>query len=914
MVTGTVSAQTWNGSVSSDWNNASNWNGGIPGTNSTATIPGNTSFSPVISSTVSIKHLVIGDWNNATSLTVDGGSLTVAENVSLYNYGQLILNSGSILFDKSKNNASFSFAYQGAALTLNGGTFTSDLDISVNGALNGGSTDVTMNGKLTIANGKTATISGGNWTFNDDLIVNGTVDLGNVNFDLYGKLTINSGGIFYAGSGQLDVRGVLDVGDNGTYNGEDAYTIVYNAITAKNSAFIRVNNGTIEFRDNVDLFQTATLEVVGTGTVSITGSGDFKQNGNLLIGDGNLIIGGNVSFQQGGTLDVESGSVSISGDATFAQAGTMNIATGTITIDGDANFNQTGTVNAEDATITISGNLTLGSNGSTFNAGGSTINLEGGTLTNNGTFNPDSSTVNFSGSADQNIVGDISFYNLNVDTDGELNSTGNVIVLNTADIDSSSTVTIDNGNTLEVQGELIDPNGAISAVAPYVRNIQSNSINSVRIEFSSNITSASANTVSNYAVNKGITVASATLQTDAKYVDLVLNQNLIDGVEYTFTFNNIVDAGNGASISSNHTKRYIYKTAVVTPGNGVSNLRTTLISETTTTLNWNNNSSAGAIVIVRMGAPATATPTNNIVYTSNAAFGSGSNISGQQYVVFSGTDSVISISGLTPNREYHATVYTYNGEGSSRIYNAIDAKTVTFVTPFKVEANLLLSGAMNDADSEMNTDLIQNGTLPLSQPFSTEFGYNGTESVTSFPSTDIVDWVLVEIRHANSSLAAYDSTVVAQRAAFILKDGRIVDLDGISSPQFSPSHAGNFVVILYHRNHIPAMSADTLTLDESNVYTINFSQDANAWFDTQSALELSTGEFAAAAGGVEENGTVEVTSTSYNSVWSAKNTTGYTKNDVNLDGEVNALDRAKIFNSRNANVHIPAGVPAAVLP
>lgn len=56
-----ITAQTWTGATSSDWNTASNWSGGVPGSNSTPTIPGNVPNQPVITTSVTVKDIQIGD-------------------------------------------------------------------------------------------------------------------------------------------------------------------------------------------------------------------------------------------------------------------------------------------------------------------------------------------------------------------------------------------------------------------------------------------------------------------------------------------------------------------------------------------------------------------------------------------------------------------------------------------------------------------------------------------------------------------------------------------------------------------------------------------------------------------------------------------------------------------------------------
>jgi len=97
-----------------------------------------------------------------------------------------------------------------------------------------------------------------------------------------------------------------------------------------------------------------------------------------------------------------------------------------------------------------------------------------------------------------------------------------------------------------------------------------------------------------------------------------------------------------------------------------------------------------------------------------------------------------------------------------------------------VKLNVFLEGPF--AANEMSTELNEQGKIPLAQPFnSPPWNWPGLEKVDVLPNDDIVDWVLVDLRDATDpSLATYASTC-GRKAAFLLNDGRIVDLDGESA-------------------------------------------------------------------------------------------------------------------------------------
>ncbi len=125
--------------------------------------------------------------------------------------------------------------------------------------------------------------------------------------------------------------------------------------------------------------------------------------------------------------------------------------------------------------------------------------------------------------------------------------------------------------------------------------------------------------------------------------------------------------------------------------------------------------------------------------------------------------------------------------------------------------------------SEMGTSLNAAGLLPLAQPYNlAPWNYSGTESVTSIPNPDVVDWVLIELRDAADAASATPATRIARQAGFLLKDGSVVGTDGSSIVQFSNSFIQQLFVIVWHRNHLGIMTANGVTAS-GGVYAYDFS-------------------------------------------------------------------------------------------
>lgn len=180
---------------------------------------------------------------------------------------------------------------------------------------------------------------------------------------------------------------------------------------------------------------------------------------------------------------------------------------------------------------------------------------------------------------------------------------------------------------------------------------------------------------------------------------------------------------------------------------------------------------------------------------------------------------------------------TFNQAGS----NQLVANSLTSFSTFTgahggLTANLVayLEGPYSTGSDIMTNTLATSLTLgdrsdntkfPQNQPYNgSPWSYSGTESVTSLPS-GVVDWVLLELRHASSSGNASSTYTLGKRAAFLKTNGSIVDIDGTSPVTFSnlASFTDNLYIIVYHRNHIAILANNAVTRDANQVYTYDYS-------------------------------------------------------------------------------------------
>jgi len=145
----------------------------------------------------------------------------------------------------------------------------------------------------------------------------------------------------------------------------------------------------------------------------------------------------------------------------------------------------------------------------------------------------------------------------------------------------------------------------------------------------------------------------------------------------------------------------------------------------------------------------------------------------------------------------------------------------------------------------MSTQLNSDGLLPFSHPYSNSpFNFSGADRISLVDSNssnipdffennpDIVDWVLVELRTGTSS-----STSVLKKAGFVKNNGDVVGLDG-SSPLLFGVPSGDYYIVVHHRNHLPIMSATTVSMTNSTTATYDFTTGSDKYYGTGGAVQL----------------------------------------------------------------------------
>jgi len=234
-------------------------------------------------------------------------------------------------------------------------------------------------------------------------------------------------------------------------------------------------------------------------------------------------------------------------------------------------------------------------------------------------------------------------------------------------------------------------------------------------------------------------------------------------------------------------------------------------------------------------------------------------------------------------------------------YDELGNRLCKSVTGFSLQLSVsaFLGGPFNG--SEMNIALNDQGIVPLSQPYNgTPWNYTGTENVAYIPA-DVVDWILVELRDATEAASAGGSTMLTRKAAFLLKDGKVVGLDGSSNLIFDETVNQNLFVAIWHRNHLGVLSANPLALTDG-IYFYDFKTSAGQAYNA-GQKDLG-GYYGLYAGDANADGHI---SSSDNLVWKTEaGTNGYKSTDFNMNSEINNVDKNdKWLGKNNINNQVP---------
>lgn len=123
-------------------------------------------------------------------------------------------------------------------------------------------------------------------------------------------------------------------------------------------------------------------------------------------------------------------------------------------------------------------------------------------------------------------------------------------------------------------------------------------------------------------------------------------------------------------------------------------------------VSWTRGNGTEVIVVAKNGA-LSLDPVNGTMYTANAAFGSGSDLGSGHFVVYKGTGSEVTVTGLTNGQTYHFAVYEVFTAACGPTYKtpgATDSSLPIELSSFKAEVRKEESVLSFSTATEINND------------------------------------------------------------------------------------------------------------------------------------------------------------------------------------------------------------------
>ncbi|MEM6718975.1 MAG: hypothetical protein AAF611_06665 [Bacteroidota bacterium] len=219
-----------------------------------------------------------------------------------------------------------------------------------------------------------------------------------------------------------------------------------------------------------------------------------------------------------------------------------------------------------------------------------------------------------------------------------------------------------------------------------------------------------------------------------------------------------------------------------------------------------------------------------------------------------------------------------------------------------VDVDVFLQGALinpnTGEETLMRDDLRANGgSYGTTSPYGDGAMISENVGLNITGNNATVDWIWVELRDADSP-----TTIIAGQSGILQRDGDIVDTSDDANPlTFENVPAGDYFIVVKHRNHLGIMSASAISLKQVSS-TIDFTDATNEityGSNAQTAFGMPTDVIAMWAGNVNGDTVVQYSGVSpdtpdilskvLNDAGNFLNfptyiVSGYNPDDVNLDG------------------------------
>ncbi len=144
------------------------------------------------------------------------------------------------------------------------------------------------------------------------------------------------------------------------------------------------------------------------------------------------------------------------------------------------------------------------------------------------------------------------------------------------------------------------------------------------------------------------------------------------------------------------------------PTTQASGINFSSVTQFAITINWTNGDGASRIVLVKAGSAVDGNPADGMTYTAQTTFGQGSQIGSGNYVVYNGSGTSVTVTGLSPSTAYHVAVIEYNGTNAVTNYltaNPAEGNQTTQAGSVNTYVAFAFNGSINSTVEHAPTTL-----------------------------------------------------------------------------------------------------------------------------------------------------------------------------------------------------------------
>ena len=148
------------------------------------------------------------------------------------------------------------------------------------------------------------------------------------------------------------------------------------------------------------------------------------------------------------------------------------------------------------------------------------------------------------------------------------------------------------------------------------------------------------------------------------------------------------------------------------------------------TVNWARGNGNNILVVGRLSSTSAVTPSSGTAYTANSTFGSGNTTGTNNFVVYNGTGTSVTVTGLTSGNTYAFDLYEYNTTGTC--YKTPSATSSVTVSCATISSNPYIESFESSTAPPNCWSVIYENSSPASENIVTHSSTVASEGTKSF--------------------------------------------------------------------------------------------------------------------------------------------------------------------------------------